>query len=64
MMSDDDIINQKSSNSDLWGDSDVAEFFNENSNRIMENQAPISAAQKDKSESNKKDAELETEQRE
>ena len=43
-MSDDEIINSKDSNADLWGDSDVAEFFNENSSRILKNQAPISAA--------------------
>jgi len=51
-MSDDDILNEKSSNTDLWADSDVAEFYNENSKRIMDKEAPISAAQKDKADEN------------
>ena len=46
--SDDEILNSKDSNEDLWGDADEAEFFNENSSRIIHNQAPISAAQRDK----------------
>ena len=62
-MSDDDILNSQKSNKDLWGDSDVAEFFNENSNRLMNNQVPISAAQQDRSEE-KNESEADIEQRE